>query len=153
MGGSNNFKNVDNYSVLAKYYDSLLQDEDSLYLWLEYINKYTKGKDVLELASGSGVMANLLKKEGFNVIASDISKDMQEVAKTNFDGEYLIIDMTNFHLNKKFDLILCMVDSINYLSDYNQIKSMFLNVYEHLKEGGVFIFDMHHKKTYRRILR
>lgn len=144
MAGFSYYKDVDNYATLAAYYDELLQDEAALENWYQYISKYVKGKDVLELASGSGVMAKILKEHGYNVIASDLSKDMKEAAKKNFDGEYLIMNMVNFELDQKFDLILCICDSMNYLQDEEEMTAMFKNVRAHLKEDGVFIFDMHH---------
>lgn len=141
MEGSWHFKDVDNYEVLAKYYDALLQDEGSLKYWLEYIHQL-KGKDVLELASGSAVMAKILKNEGYNVVASDISEAMKKASKRNFDGEYLILNMIDFKLDRSFDIILCICDSINYLNE-DELLPMFKNVYEHLNSGGTFLFDMH----------
>ena len=142
MEGSN--KEVKEYEYLAKYYDYLLGDEESFDFWLEYIN----AKDyhtVLELASGSGVLAGILKKQGKEVTASDISKEMKEVATNNFDGEYLILNMIDFDLHKKYDLILCVCDSINYLYE-EELEQMFKSVYKHLNDGGRFIFDMHNPK-------
>ena len=142
MEGSN--KEVKEYEYLAKYYDYLLGDEEAFNFWLEYIN----AKDyhtVLELASGSGVLAGILKKQGKDVTASDISKEMKEVATNNFDGEYLILNMIDFDLHKKYDLILCVCDSINYLYE-EELEQMFKSVYKHLNDGGRFIFDMHNPK-------
>lgn len=142
MEGSN--KEVKEYEYLAKYYDYLLGDEKAFDFWLEYIN----AKDyhtVLELASGSGVLAGILKKQGKEVTASDISKEMKEVATNNFDGEYLILNMIDFDLHKKYDLILCVCDSINYLYE-EELEQMFKSVYKHLNDGGRFIFDMHNPK-------
>lgn len=142
MEGSN--KEVKEYEYLAKYYDYLLGDEEAFNFWLEYIN----AKDyhtVLELASGSGVLASILKKQGKEVTASDISKEMKEVATNNFDGEYLILNMIDFDLHKKYDLILCVCDSINYLYE-EELEQMFKSVYKHLNDGGRFIFDMHNPK-------
>ena len=142
MEGSN--KEVKEYEYLAKYYDYLLGDEEAFNFWLEYIN----AKDyhtVLELASGSGVLAGILKKQGKEVTASDISKEMKEVATNNFDGEYLILNMIDFDLHKKYDLILCVCDSINYLYE-EVLEQMFKSVYKHLNDGGRFIFDMHNPK-------
>lgn len=142
MEGSN--KEVKEYEYLAKYYDYLLGDEEAFDFWLEYIN----AKDyhtVLELASGSGVLAGILKKQGKEVTASDISKEMKEVATNNFDGEYLILNMIDFDLHKKYDLILCVCDSINYLYE-EELEQMFKSVYKHLNVGGRFIFDMHNPK-------
>ena len=142
MEGSN--KEVKEYEYLAKYYDYLLGDEEAFKFWLEYIN----AKDyhtVLELASGSSVLAGILKKQGKEVTASDISKEMKEVATNNFDGEYLILNMIDFDLHKKYDLILCVCDSINYLYE-EELEQMFKSVYKHLNDGGRFIFDMHNPK-------
>lgn len=142
MEGSN--KEVKEYEYLAKYYDYLLGDEEAFKFWLEYIN----AKDyhtVLELASGSGVLAGILKKQGKEVTASDISKEMKEVATNNFDGEYSILNMIDFDLHKKYDLILCVCDSINYLYE-EELEQMFKSVYKHLNDGGRFIFDMHNPK-------
>ena len=142
MEGSN--KEVKEYEYLAKYYDYLLGDEKAFDFWLEYIN----AKDyhtVLELASGSGVLAGILKKQGKEVTASDISKEMKEVATNNFDGEYLILNMIDFDLHKKYDLILCVCDSINYLYE-EELEQMFKSVYKHLNVGGRFIFYMHNPK-------
>ncbi len=144
MEGSWRFKDVDNYEYLAKYYDALLQDEESLKFWLDYILEL-RGNTVLELASGSGVMARILKEKGYDIIASDISEAMKKSAKANFDGEYQILNMIDFKLDKKFDIILCICDSINYLNN-DELKTMFENVYNHLNDGGTFLFDMHSTK-------
>lgn len=141
MEGSANSKNVSNYSILAKYYDELLQDEEALSIWLDYIEE-KKFTSVLELASGSGVMAGILKNKGYDVIASDISSEMKEVAKNNFDGEYLILNMTSYNLHKTFDLVLCICDSINYLY-LDELDNFFKCAYDHLKSNGRLIFDMH----------
>ena len=130
--------------MLAEYYDALLQDEEALLLWLNYIEE-EPFLSVLELASGSGVMAGILKKKGYDVTASDISEKMKEVSVKNYDGEYLLLNMTDYHLDQKYDLILCICDSINYLYE-EELDSFFRCAYEHLNENGRIIFDMHHMK-------
>ena len=141
MERSSNNKNVGNYEVLAKYYDELLQDEEALSLWLKYIEEESF-TSVLELASGSGVMASILKNKGYEIIASDISESMKEAAKNNYNGEYLILNMIDYNLNKKFDLILCICDSINYLQE-DELDKFFKCAYNHLNQNGRLIFDMH----------
>lgn len=142
MEGSSYNKNVANYEILAEYYDYLLQDKESLDYWLKYIYD-SDFNTALELASGSAMITGIIKDNGKDIIASDISNKMKDVAKNNFDGEYLILDMRDFNLNKTFDLIFCIVDSINYL-DLDELDSCFKSVYKHLNNNGRFIFDMHH---------
>lgn len=144
MEGSANSKNVSNYEVLAKYYDDLLQDEEALSLWLKYIES-EPFNTVLELASGSAVMSGILKNKGYDITASDISEQMKDAAKKNFDGEYLILNMIEYDLHKKYDLILCICDSINYLNE-DELDSFFKCAYNHLNDNGRLIFDMHHKE-------
>ncbi len=144
MEGSANSRNVGNYEMLAEYYDALLQDEEALSLWLKYIEE-EPFTSVLELASGSGVMAGILKIKGYDITASDISEKMKEVSVKNYGGEYLILNMTDYHLNKKYDLVLCICDSINYLYE-EELDDFFRCAHEHLNENGRLIFDMHHIK-------
>ena len=129
--------------MLAQYYDELLQDEEALSLWMKYIEE-EKFHTVLELASGSGVMAGILQRKGYEVIASDISEAMKDVAWSNFDGDYLILNMTDYDLDRKFDLILCICDSINYLYE-DELDRFFECAAKHLNKHGRLIFDMHHK--------
>ena len=142
MEGSN--REVKEYEYLAKYYDYLLGDIEAFDYWLEYINQ-KDFKTCLELASGSGVLAGILEKQGKDIIASDISEEMKEVAKANYNGEYLILNMIDFDLHKSFDLVLCVCDSINYLYP-EELPKMFKSVYKALNKGGRFIFDMHNPK-------
>ena len=144
MEGSANSKNVSNYEMLAQYYDELLQDEEALSLWLKYIEE-EKFSSVLELASGSGVMAGILQKKGYDIIASDISEAMKEAARENYSGEYLNLNMTDYDLNRKFDLILCICDSINYLYE-EELDDFFACAARHLNKNGRLIFDMHHQE-------
>ena len=141
MEGFANSKDVDNYSILAKYYDELLIGDETFSEWLDYIEK-EQFNSVLELASGTGVLAGILKNKGYDIIASDISEDMKSAARVNYDGEYLILNMIEYHLDKKFDLILCICDSFNYLN-IDELDSFFKSAYEHLSENGRLIFDMH----------
>ena len=144
MEGSSNYKNVENYSELAKYYDELLQDEDAYIYWLKYIEE-KPFNSVLELASGSGVLTRILKDKGYDIVASDISTSMRDSAKANYDGEYLILNMIDYSLDRKFDLIICCCDSINYLT-VDELDSFIECAYKHLNDKGRLLFDMHSMK-------
>jgi hypothetical protein len=49
--------------------------------------------------------------------------------------------MTNFTYDEKFDVITCFFDSVNFLK-YDEVLQMMDCVYNHLNEGGYFIFDL-----------
>ena len=144
MEGSTNSKNVSNYAKLSEYYDDLLMDKEAYDYWLEYIEA-EPFKSVLELASGSGVLTGILEEKGYEIVASDISEQMKIVSRKNFQGEYLILNMINYNLDRKFDLILCLCDSINYLHA-DELDSFIQCAYKHLNKNGRLIFDMHNIK-------
>ena len=137
-------RHVGNYEKLAYYYDELLQDEEALPLWLEKIEALHP-EHILELASGSALITGILEEKGYDITASDISEDMKEASKNNYRGDYLLLDMTDFSLEKRFDLIFAIVDSVNYL-DREGFLSFLRCSYEHLEEGGHLLFDMHSVK-------
>ena len=49
--------------------------------------------------------------------------------------------MSNFNLNEKFDIIICMFSAFGYLTENNQIENFFKSVKKHLNEGGLLIID------------
>ncbi|MFW5979352.1 MAG: class I SAM-dependent DNA methyltransferase [Halanaerobium sp.] len=51
-------------------------------------------------------------------------------------------NMTDFSFSRKFDLIVSFFDSLNYLTDIDQLQSCFENTADSLTEDGLFIFDM-----------
>jgi len=48
--------------------------------------------------------------------------------------------MESFNLNKKYDVITILFNSIGYLNKKQLIKT-FKNVYQHLNRGGVFLIE------------
>ena len=57
-------------------------------------------------------------------------------------GKIICQDMTELSLNRKFDLITSVLDSTNYITDIEGLKKYFKGVYDHLKDDGIFIFDI-----------
>ena len=129
------------YESLANYYDALVKDDEATLKWCNFVEKNAKGKKVLELACGSGEISNELLKRGYDILATDISESMLSKLKQKYPYiKTKQLDMNDFKFDDKFDTIICLCDSINYLSDY---RLMFRNVYDSLVTGGIFMFDMH----------
>ena len=134
------------YETLARFYDALVKDDDATKDWVTLIENAITGKDILELACGSGEITIQLAKDGYHVLGSDLSSDMIEEAKKKEHIELVdwkVMDMSDFHLDQKFDAILCLCDSFNYLLHKSQVTQMIRLVKEHLRVGGTFIMDMH----------
>ena len=98
---------------------------------------------VLDLGCGTGNFLNKLEKYFRRTVGIDLSKDMIEVAKLNCKNtEFYVKSVTDFDLKEKFDLITCNFDMINHLDSISDWEKMFRLVYNHLEDGGVFLFDI-----------
>ena len=115
---------------------------------LKPVRKYNKkAKKVLELGVGIGaVLDNFPKK--FIIYGLDIEEEYIDVCKKKIKrGKFFVSSMHNFEIDKKFDVIFSVFDSINFLETFSQWKSTFKAVIQHLNEDGLFIFDMYTPKA------
>lgn len=134
------------YELLAHVYDALVKDDEATACWVELIKAHIPGKELLELACGSGEITIALAKEGYHVHASDLSYDMIEEAKKKEGSEQVawsVMDMCDLHMDTCYDGILCLCDSFNYLLKEEQVRALFQGAFHHLKDAGVFLVDMH----------
>ncbi|MBU5439066.1 class I SAM-dependent methyltransferase [Tissierella sp. MSJ-40] len=141
---------MDIYNKFATLYDELMTDFD-YENWFIYIKKilekFNKNPHkVLEMACGTGNLSYYLAKEGYQLTCFDFSSDMLTIA---YDKLYkfknlklLNQNMINFKINNVFDCIISICDSINYITDEKDLLDTFINVRNHLEEGGIFIFDI-----------
>jgi len=51
------------------------------------------------------------------------------------------LDFTNIDLNQRFDAVIMLFDSVNYLHREDQISHLLQQVYDILHDNGLFIFD------------
>ena len=118
---------VEPYSKLAYIYDDIMSHVD-YELWSKYIlkiiDKFGKKVDsILDVSCGTANLLLCLKSKRYHLVGFDFSSDMIKVARAKLrsDSDVHLYqgDMTLFYLNKKFDVILCLYDSVNYLMDFN----------------------------------
>lgn len=115
--------------------------------WLDGIEAYMERRNiqchrVLELGCGTGRFTALLVADGYEVTGLDLSEAMIKVAKKKPFGKrisYVCSDMRNFNLGKKFDVVISVCDSMNYLLNNDDMYNTFLSVGKHLENGG-FLF-------------
>lgn len=135
---------MNSYDNWAKFYDEIYGERsDNIKQVLKLINKYApNAKTVLDIACGTGIVTNGLSQK-FTIEGLDLSEGQIEVAKSKYPNiPFHQANMTSFKLDKKFDVALCLFNSINHLSDFNDWKKTFTNVKKHLNQNGTFIFDV-----------
>ena len=144
------------YEQFAYLYDELMQDApyDE---WVKFVKEKSQkyqvdGKDLLDLACGTGELSVRFAKEGFSVSGVDLSADMLAVAQAKAQEQGLPIpffeqDMASLEGHEEFDIIGIFCDSLNYLKSDADVIHTFASVYNHLKDDGIFFFDVH--STYK----
>ena len=103
------------YKVTKDVLSPRMETEELIYKVIEYVNASNKNKfKILDLCTGSGIIAITLKKEldqvSVDVIASDISEEAIEVAKENAQShnatiKFIKSDIFN-DIDDKFDIIV-----------------------------------------------
>jgi len=149
------------YGEFASVYDIMQYDVD-YENWIAQIKtivgaNFTGARSMLELACGTGTIGIGLSKKGFIVDALDISEDMLTVAQAKaYDHgvkmKFFHQDMIAFDTKKKYDVVYCMCDGLNYILDENSVTRVFKNVEKHLNPGGLFICDLSSKYKLKEII-
>ncbi|MGN0145127.1 MAG: class I SAM-dependent DNA methyltransferase [Clostridium sp.] len=140
------------YNEFANIYDELIYEDINYDKVAEKIieicrENNIKFEDYLDLACGTGNVAVRVCKDFKNTFAVDLSDDMLNVAFEKFKAnrvraKVICQDMCELSLNHKFDLISCVLDSTNYITEDEDLHAYFSRVYDHLKDDGLFIFDI-----------
>lgn len=149
------------YESFASVYD-MFMDNIPYEEWCEYLHKLLKfyGVEdglVLELGCGTGSMTELLAERGYDMIGIDNAPDMLEIAQekkmeSGADILYLLQDMREFELYGTVKAIVSVCDSVNYVTEEEDLLEVFSLVNNYLDPGGVFIFDLNTEYKYRKIL-
>lgn len=151
---------LDSYTDFASVYDTFM-DETPYEKWKDQIVTILK-KDgisdglVLDLGCGTGTMTELLADAGYDMTGVDISSEMlyEAMNKRSTSGKdilYLCQDMREFELYGTMRAIVSVCDSINYLTEIDDVIQTFKLVNNYLDPKGLFIFDFNTVYKYSEI--
>ena len=149
------------YTSFAVVYDTFMDnvpyEEWADYLW-KLLREYGIAAGlVLELGCGTGSMTELLASKGYDMIGVDNSEDMLELAmekriESGHDILYLLQNMQEFELYGTVRAVVSVCDSVNYVTDEEELTEVFRLVNNYLDPQGVFIFDFNTEYKYQEIL-
>ncbi len=134
------------YNQLSKYIDASYRHTKNYQQEVDFIVRRVGNvpgrKILIDVACGSGGHAELLGKAGFEVYAVDVNNGMLRLVKKNLSkAKVFKQDMRHLEVPIKADALTCMYNSINYNYSYAELSHTFQRFYDHLKPGGVLIFD------------
>ncbi|MFA9465519.1 MAG: class I SAM-dependent methyltransferase [Velocimicrobium sp.] len=143
--------------VYDLFMDNIPYDTWSLYL-ISLLKEYgVKEGLVADLGCGTGMMTEGLYQAGYDMIGIDNAEEMLEIAREKayekeFDILYLQQNMQEMELFGTVAAFVSICDSINYITEENDLLQVFRLVNNYLDPGGIFIFDLNTKYKYETIL-
>ena len=148
-----------NYENLSSIYDLFMDDYD----YKKIIDRFepflikANVKNVLDLACGTGNVSRELYERSYNVTGIDLSEEMlmraqEKALELNYKIKFLNSDMRSFSIKSKFDAVISLTDGFNYLLTEEDINKTLTNIYNHLEDEGLLIFDMSTIYKFREII-
>lgn len=149
------------YTSFAEVYDQFM-DNVPYREWADFLQEILQKEGisdglVLDLGCGTGSMTEELAGRGYDMIGVDNSEDMLEIAmekrqESGHDILYLMQDMQEFELYGTVRAVVSVCDSVNYVTEKEELEQVFRLVNNYLDPGGIFVFDFNTEYKYREVL-
>lgn len=149
------------YTGFAGVYD-IFMDNVPYEEWAEYLCRLLKEYGVvkglvLDLGCGTGNLTMRLAESGYDMTGVDASSEMLQIAmdkknETGYDILYLLQDMREFELYGTIRAVVSACDSVNYITEPEELIQVFSLVNNYLDPAGIFVFDFNTEYKYRELL-
>lgn len=149
------------YTSFASVYDTFMDNvpygEWGGYIYTLLCRYGVKSGIILDLGCGTGTITEILAGYGYDMIGVDNSEDMLELAMekriaSGHDILYLLQDMREFELYGTVRAVVSVCDSVNYITEPEELAGVFRLVNNYLDPGGIFIFDFNTEYKYREVM-
>jgi SAM-dependent methyltransferase len=144
MSGPNTFTGLH-----AGYYDLVYADKpyDAEAGWLAegLAARGARGGTLLDVACGSGRHASVFADRGWEVTGVDVNAQLLEQAGEREPRvEFVQADMTALELDRRFDAVTCLFDSIGYPQTNGGVTAALSGLAAHLAPDGVAAYEFLH---------
>lgn len=115
---------------------------------LEWLNRQgLKPENSMDLACGTGILCEILHRNGIRASGMDFSRGMIDIARAeNPEIHYDVADMITYRPETQYDLVTCTGDALNHIMALSDLERIFQNVYSYTRPGGYFVFDLLNEK-------
>lgn len=130
-------------------------DYEKIYKFIREVlgKKSLEPELILEMACGTGGLTEKLARD-YKIHAFDLSDDMLSVCENKIRSKNLKLfkqNMVGFSAPASYDAIFSVGDSLNYVTDEKDFEAAIKSSYNHLKDGGIFIFDLNTEYKFKNI--
>jgi len=135
------------YQQMPEYFDAFNESAETAAknALIEKLLKEQKVKTVLDMTCGTGSQVFYLAEKGYEVIGSDFSPALLDIARAkakaiNREITFIDGDMRELKIGK-FDAVITIFNAIGHLTKVDFAKAL-QNIHDNLKDKGVYIFDI-----------
>ncbi len=127
------------------YDDQFWWKKDDIEFWKKIL--HPKSNSVLEIAAGTGRLAEPLIREGFNYTGLEISDDYCKYANNKLqkicEKQFVVQgDMRYFNFNKKYDRVFIPFNSLLHILNENDLLITFKQIRKHMHSNSQFFIDI-----------
>lgn len=138
------------YEQFAYIYDSLMSDipYHKYAAWIQQHAPVVKGKKLVDIGCGTGVLSTYFANAGYEVTGVDLSESMLTVAQNRSlengtDISFICQSMAELEGVDGVDVAVIAIDSLNYLETLDSVEQTFQRVFDALNPNGQLFFDVH----------
>ena len=144
-------KGMNAYHALAASYDRLTNDVDYEKIVAFYHEILAREglhpRTAVDLACGTGSVALILARMGYQVTGVDMSEEMLTVACQRAQQQtkmpfFVCQQLQKLQLPRGVDMAVCALDGLDYILNPEECRQAVQRVYKALNPGGIFIFDV-----------
>ena len=135
------------FSESAEFYDAIYSFKDYAAEAVQIADLvrslHPQARTILDVACGTGEHARRLSRDhGFAVDGIDLDAGLLAIAKTkHLAGEFFQGDMSDFSLERRYDVVMCLFSSIGYLVTLDRVRAALACFRRHLQPDGVVIVE------------
>lgn len=138
---------MDFYSDLSQHFEDIFPLREPK---LKAVQKYVEpGGQVLDIGCSTGELVIALAKEGYLASGTDLNQEMIQKARklaetAGVQADFQVGDMRQLRemYQAPFDGISCFGNTIVHLQSVAEIRDLFRQVFELLRAGGTFVFQI-----------
>ncbi|WP_079708439.1 class I SAM-dependent DNA methyltransferase [Paraliobacillus ryukyuensis] len=140
------------YNKMAFVYDQFMESAP-YQQWVAFTQTIiathlSSARSIIDLGCGTGEIAVQLAQNHYQVTGVDMASDMLSIAHQKAMAHHLSLqwveqDITALEVPANYDVAVSYCDVINYVTTEEQVNQVFTNVYQTIREGGLFLFDFH----------
>jgi ubiquinone/menaquinone biosynthesis C-methylase UbiE len=133
------------FNKTPQFYDKIYSfknyEEEALKLRGMIQTEHPQAKDVLDVACGTAKHAGFLAND-FRIDGVDLQEEFIEVARERLpSGSFIVADMRDFDMGKRYDVVQCLFSSIGYLLDGEDVVKALTCFKRHLNPHGVIFVE------------